>query len=320
MLLKTYLFKRKHKNGIVSWRIRWRDPRTRRWKSLHGGRNREEAQALESYVRQELIKGKDPSSRYESHELTVSGAIDAFLAHARFLSGSERWRFEVSNKIKNDIRPQLGKFLFFELTQDRIFKFYLALKSRSISNATIDKYHRLLCLIGDVYAELTCDVNPVRNFKDFRKRFPNQASTRDINFLTPEELEKLYREVKRSPNRLLFPLVLFLASTGLRRTEALNLKWTDVDEIGGFIHIRISKNGRHRTIPLEAEARQALKYLPGKGLYLFAGPDGHRYYQDSFLRPLQRAARRAGIQKRIDIHCLRHSYGSNKIQIGRAHV
>src|SRR4051812_14238340 len=120
MLLKTYLFKRKHRNGIVSWRIRWRDPRTRRWKSVSGGRSREEAQAIESHVRQDLLKGKDPSSKVSNaQDLTVNATTDTFLDHARYLSGSEKWKFEVSNKIKNDIRPHLGRLFFFELTQDR---------------------------------------------------------------------------------------------------------------------------------------------------------------------------------------------------------
>jgi hypothetical protein len=43
---------------------------------------------------------------------------------------------------------------------------------------------------------------------------------------------------------------------------------------------------------------------------------GARYHKDSFLRPLQRAVKRAGINKRVDIHTLRHSYGSNKIRKG----
>ena len=69
-------------------------------------------------------------------------------------------------------------------------------------------------------------------------------------------------------------------------------------------------------IPLEDGAREALGLLGKQGEFIFCHVNGERYYQDSFLRPLQRAARRAGIMKRIDIHCLRHSYGSNKIRQG----
>src|SRR3954447_22379103 len=49
---------------------------------------------------------------------------------------------------------------------------------------------------------------------------------------------------------------------------------------------------------------------------VFTDASGKQYHPDSFLRPPQRAARRAGIKKRIDIHTLRHSYGSNKIRMG----
>lgn len=49
---------------------------------------------------------------------------------------------------------------------------------------------------------------------------------------------------------------------------------------------------------------------------MFSSKDGAQFEGKKFLKPLQRAARRAGIEKRIDIHTLRHSYGSNKIRLG----
>lgn len=108
----------------------------------------------------------------------------------------------------------------------------------------------------------------------------------------------------------------FLTNTGLRRSEAIDLKWTDIDDKSGFIHIRMSKNGHSRTIPLESEAHEVLKNLKRRSAYVFVNESGSRYYRDYFLQPLKRAAERAGITKRIAIHCLRHSYGSNKIRQG----
>jgi len=67
---------------------------------------------------------------------------------------------------------------------------------------------------------------------------------------------------------------------------------------------------------LEMDAKDALSFLQRKSPFVFADENGDRYHRDSFLNPLQRAAERAGIQKRIDVHCLRHSFGSNKIRQG----
>lgn len=92
------------------------------------------------------------------------------------------------------------------------------------------------------------------------------------------------------------------------------MKWTDIDS--EWINIRQSKSSKARRIPLEAVAAEVIRTLPSRGVYLFTKRDGSRFFPDSYLRPLQRAAKRAGIKKRIDLHTLRHSYGSNKLRDG----
>jgi integrase len=208
--------------------------------------------------------------------------------------------------------------LFSDLRREEIFGFYIDLKKeRSLSNKTLRHYHHLLCVLGDHYAEIVpAAENPLRKIKDFTKRFPLQPPTRDIGFLLPEEIDRLLKELKRSPSPLIYPFVKFLAHSGLRRSEALNLKWTDIDRAEGFIYVRKSKTNRSRTVPLENEAWEAIEVLKGNSDFVFATIDGVRYYVDSFLKPLKRAAKRAGITKRVDIHMFRHSFGSNKIRMG----
>jgi integrase len=204
-----------------------------------------------------------------------------------------------------------------DLRKEKVLDFYLELKAKGLSHSTIKRYHFNLCQLFDLYLEKNPNqINPVRAIKDFRKIFPRQAPTRDINFLVPEEIDALLAEVRSSKSELLFPFIQFLVYSGLRRSEGLELKWTDIDEKAGFIHVRNSKNGEARTVPLESGAREALTLLNRKTVYVFTKSDGKRFDRDSFLRPLQRAAIRAGINKRIDIHTLRHSWGSNKIRQG----
>lgn len=115
---------------------------------------------------------------------------------------------------------------------------------------------------------------------------------------------------------LAYPFVKLLAASGLRRSEALNLKWSDIDNKLGFIHVRKSKNGKSRTIPLEPDALDALSHLNLRTEYLFTQANGNRPNRHALIKPFQRAARRIGIAKRVDLHCLRHSWGSNKIRAG----
>jgi integrase len=315
--VQTNIYKRTHRNGSVSWMVRWKSPKTGRWRARTAGKSETEASLIEAQIRQELARGTDPDQidAESAHHLTVADIVKVFYGHSRFLGGTPRWRKDAREKIDNDIVPKLGKKFFSELDQDTIFKFYLGLRQREISNATIDKYHGLLRIIGDVFKKKS-GINPIREIEGFRKQFPKQPPTRDINFMTSEEIEQLDVELFTSTSKLLRPFAIFLVESGLRRSEAYLLKWTDVDLKGKFIHIRKTKHGKARTIPLESKAWRAIASLKGNGAFVFTTDEGERYHLDSLLRPLQRAARRAGIDRRIDLHTLRHSFGSNKIRAG----
>ena len=90
-----------------------------------------------------------------------------------------------------------------------------------------------------------------------------------------------------------------------------------MDRTAGFIHIRKSKTGASRTIPLEPQAWEAIEELQHRrSPYVFVYSDGSRPHEDVFIKPLRTTAKRAGINKRIDLHTFRHSYGSNKIRMG----
>ncbi|OFZ06118.1 MAG: hypothetical protein A2070_03300 [Bdellovibrionales bacterium GWC1_52_8] len=275
---------------------------------------------MEAQVRRALGNGNDPSLLIitKGERLTVSMVIDRFYEHSRFQGGRKLWQTENRARIEQYIRPALGASGFDELSRDKLYKFYLSMREKGLGRASIHKTHTLLCLIGDLYIEICNEgENPVRRLRDFTKFFPKNAPQREINFLIPEEVTALLKALEtETENPLVLPLIQFLAGTGLRRGEALALKWTDIDYKSGFLAVRKSKTGQARNIPLEETALNALKQVKSKHTYVFTYADGTRPHQDSFLKPLQKAARHVGIDKRIDLHTLRHSYGSNKIRSG----
>lgn len=187
---------------------------------------------------------------------------------------------------EREIRPAFGKILFSELGKDRALKFYLVMRAKKLGRASTHKVHAVFCLLGDLYSELAKEENPIRKMRDFNKYFPKIAPEWEINFLVPEELERLFVEAGKQRNRLLLPLIQFLAHTGMRRGEALALKWTDIDRESGFIHVRKSKNANMRTIPLEEGAQRAISSLDFGHRYVFSYWDGSRPDEDSFLKPL----------------------------------
>jgi integrase len=58
----------------------------------------------------------------------------------------------------------------------------------------------------------------------------------------------------------------------MRRGEIFDLKWFDVDFNRLMVHIRQSKSGRPRTIPLNATAESLLEGLPKTSEYVFPSP------------------------------------------------
>lgn len=138
--------------------------------------------------------------------------------------------------------------------------------------------------------------------------------------LTPEEARALIAACsRRAPtgvrNRALL-VVLYRA--GLRVSEALALKPKDVDAAAGTLTVLHGKGDQRRTVGLDdgafdvlarwLERRQALG-LTGRQP-VFCTLDG-RPLKSSYVRTLlPRLARKAGIEKRVHPHGLRHTHAA----------
>ena len=323
-VVRTNIYKRKHRSGTTAWMVRWQDPLTGKWLARTAGRDEGEAIAVETLVRQALLLGKTPFEDEQKQkdkveqEILLSAVIDQYYKSAHFLGISPHWQWVTQTRLEKHIRPMLGSKKLSELTEEVLYGFYFGLKeSGSLSNNTIRQYHIILCQVGDTYVDRYPSVrNPFRQLQRFTKRFKRQAPKRDINFLTHEELERLYDAAAKGKSPRLLPFLKFQAGTGMRRSETLRLKWKDIDWSSGFIHVRQSKSGKPRMIPIEKSVEAVLRKLPRVSESVFVQPDGSAFDPGSFLDPLKVAAKKAGIEKRIDVHTLRHSYGSNKLREG----
>jgi site-specific recombinase XerD len=105
--------------------------------------------------------------------------------------------------------------------------------------------------------------NPV---KEVRLLKENNAR---IRYLTEEEEIRLFAVL---PDKYK-PLVLIAMNTGLRKTEQLSLKWTDIDLKLGQITVRESKPGKSRVVPMNKAVEEALRRLPRRigNPFVFSG-------------------------------------------------
>jgi site-specific recombinase XerD len=108
-------------------------------------------------------------------------------------------------------------------------------------------------------------------------------------------------------------------SAGLRRSELINLKIEDIDSRRRLIRIRGAKGKKDRNTILSKKLIELLRqyyiaYLPRE--WLFEGQHGGKYSPTSIAKICKTAAQKAGIQKNVTPHSLRHSFATHLLEQG----
>lgn len=75
-----------------------------------------------------------------------------------------------------------------------------------------------------------------------------------VRFLSEQERSALLLACEESKCRHLYPVVVLAISTGMRQSEILNLKWSDIDLKRGQMVLHETKNGERRSVPLVGKA------------------------------------------------------------------
>ena len=81
-------------------------------------------------------------------------------------------------------------------------------------------------------------------------------------YLTQDELKKLIKATRKGRyGRRDATLILLMARHGLRVTEAIDLRWDQVDFAKGHLHIRRLKGGIRSVHPIQGDELRALREL-----------------------------------------------------------
>ena len=149
---------------------------------------------------------------------------------------------------------------------------------------------------------------------------------------TPQEVEALVREARAlGPQDALQPRVFstlfgLLAATGLRISEALNLRLGDVTSDG--LVVRHTKFGKSRLLPLHRTTRNALdQYLEHRGQeagaceHLFCSRSGRKLHANTVRHVFRRLVRTLGIARGEDrprprLHDLRFYFANQVLTHG----
>ncbi len=132
-----------------------------------------------------------------------------------------------------------------------------------------------------------------------------------------QEVERLIKACDNLKHRTLLMVVY---GAGLRISEALNLKVTDIDRDRQLLHIRNTKNRRERYVPLSKVLLQALTdywQVYRFNDHVFRGSKRAKpLSQTSVAKLFKTAKKTAGIKKDGGIHSLRHSFAVHTLEAG----
>lgn len=115
-------------------------------------------------------------------------------------------------------------------------------------------------------------------------------------------------------------MLCLIYSCGLRRSELLHLKPTDIDSKRNIVIIRQAKGKKDRIAPLSPKILELLRiyfkeYRPTN--FLFEGQEkGVQYSERSLEEVLKKSIRLANIKKPVTLHWLRHSYATHLLESG----
>jgi len=148
------------------------------------------------------------------------------------------------------------------------------------------------------------------------------------DFLSVEEINKLIEAIDLSKpegqrNKALLETVY---SSGLRVTELINLKISNIYEDVGFIRI-IGKGDKERLVPIGSIALKQIKlYIEncrihtavkkGSEDYVFLNRNGNKLSRVMIFIIIKDLANKIGLKKKISPHTFRHSFATHLIEGG----
>lgn len=146
--------------------------------------------------------------------------------------------------------------------------------------------------------------------------YPKRVEHQLPKYLNKEEILKMIGLTENLKHKLMISL---LYGCGLRVSELINLKITDIDSKSGRISIIQAKGKKDRYVMLPKSVLPLLKeyfekYFPQT--YLFEGGKNEKYSPRSVQQVVKQAALKAKIQKLVTPHILRHSFATHLIENG----
>ena len=134
--------------------------------------------------------------------------------------------------------------------------------------------------------------------------------------LSVEEVQKMFNVCENLKHKVILAL---LYSCGLRVSELINLRWRNIDRSRMIINIIGGKGNKDRQVMLTESLIPLLEkyYREYKTkYYILGGQFGEQYSSRSVLQVMKQLGSKAGINKRVWTHQMRHNSFTHMVEKG----
>ena len=320
----------------------------RRQQKRGGFRDQREAEsALDTARRESLRRGRAAPPR-----MLLGDYLDEWLDTRRMSVGPARLHNDRCY-IEQHIRPRLGGVPVRDVTPPKLNALYADIRDTGrirgtgpLAPATVLRAHTILHkAFADAVRWGYLDHNPADAADPPSQRVTTAARRASIRVWTPEQVTVFERLLAAHAPQL-YGLWLLVALTGLRRSEVLGLRWTDVDlargrlairqvvvkvgstaqvkeapksehgyrslDIGpklvAVLRVRRDEQERERTAAPEWEDNDLVFCHPSRGPR--GTPPGHWWYPDHPTRTIAKLIEASGLPRIRPLQDLRHTHAS----------
>jgi len=232
----------------------------------------------------------------------------------------KHWRNDQS-MMDNRILPAIGTLKVKDVTREDISALHRAVgseKNELTGNKKTYQANRVLALLSKMF-ELAAlwgyvpetHPNPAKRIEKFSEK------QRD-RWVTPEELPKLAKAIDAEPNPVARDALWLYLLTGLRKSELLELKWSEVDLKREEIRFGDTKSGKKHYLPMSKATKAKLESITRVvgNPYVLPGKVSKSHLVN-ISKPWIRIRKAAGIQD-VRLHDLRRTVGSWLAQSGNS--
>lgn len=302
------------KRGVV-WRIKYRDATGKQVMETLGPESEGWTQRkAEAELRERLVRVEKKGYR-RPRRLTFGEYADGWLEEAAKRRGWKPHTLRGNRDALRRLKPFFGSLPLSSIRPRDVTAFVReALEKYAPATVNLD-VNVLVDVFNSAIREELVETNPAMHAE--RPKVPR----RNWRILQPNEVAIVARAFTDDTPRTLF---LTLVLTGIRRFEALALRWGDVDLLEGTLRVRDSKSEDGiRSIALSPRLAEALAEhwqrspYQGNAEHVFVGDSGNPYSATRFAREFKAALKAAGVDGNVRaFHDLRHTAITNDAASG----